>query len=51
VESLILDKAFEIDLKHDVYISPRIVSASVLKDPVWKITPFIKNIERDGVPV
>lgn len=51
VEDIILNIAFEIDLRHDVYISPRIVSQSTLKDPRWKITPFIKNIEREGVPL
>lgn len=51
IEDIILDIAFEIDLKHDVYISPRIVSQSTLKNRLWKITPFIKNIERKGVPL
>ncbi len=51
VESFILDTAFDIDLKYNVYISTRIVSESVLKDTVWRITPFIKKIEREGVLV
>ncbi|MEW6163030.1 MAG: nucleotidyltransferase domain-containing protein [Nitrospirota bacterium] len=51
IEDIILDIAFEIDLKYNVYISPRIVSQTALKDPLWKNTPFIKNVEREGVPV
>ncbi|HIC91138.1 MAG TPA: nucleotidyltransferase domain-containing protein [Syntrophaceae bacterium] len=51
VEDIILDIAFEIDVKHNVYISPGIVSQAVLKHWVWKNTPFIKNIERKGVPL
>jgi predicted nucleotidyltransferase len=51
VENLILDTAFDLDLKYNVYISTRIVSESVLKDPVWRITPFIKKIEQEGVLV
>ncbi len=51
IEDTIMNIAFEIDLRHDVYISPRIVSLSVLKNPVWKITPFIRNIKREGVLV
>ncbi len=49
IEDAIMDIAFEIDLRNGVYISPRIVLQSVLKDPVWKNTPFIKNIQREGV--
>lgn len=49
VEKTIMDTAFELDLKYSVYISPRIVSQSVLKNQVWKNTPFIKNIERQGI--
>lgn len=51
IEDTIMNIAFEIDLKHDVYISPRIVPESVLKNPVWKITPFIKSVKREGVLV
>jgi len=51
VEDLILNAAFELDLKYDVYISPRIVSQSVLKDPLWKNTPFIRTVQREGVLV
>ena len=51
IESAILDIAFELDLKYDVYISPRILPQSVLKDPLWKVTPFLKNIRREGVKV
>jgi predicted nucleotidyltransferase len=51
IEDAILDIAFTLDLKYDVYISPRIVSQSVLRNPLWKITPFIKNVEAKGVPL
>lgn len=48
-EDRVLDIAFDVNLKHDVYISPRVIDAAVLSDPVWKITPFLKAIERDGI--
>jgi len=48
VENRILDIAFELDLKHDVYLSPRIVAESVLKHPVWRNTPFIRHVEHGG---
>lgn len=45
----VLDVAFEVNLAHDVYISPRVIDQSILKDPVWKITPFLQAVEREGV--
>ncbi len=50
-EEAILNAAFEIDLKYDVYVSPRVVPHSVMKDPLWKATPFLKNVRREGVLV
>jgi predicted nucleotidyltransferase len=51
VENAILNAAFEIDLKYDVYVSPRVVSQAVLRDPLWKVTPFFRNVRREGVLV
>lgn len=48
-EDLILDIAFEVNLRHDVYISPRVLDPAVLIDPVWKITPFLQKIEKEGL--
>ena len=47
----IIDVAFKLDLKYGVYISPRVVAEQVLHDPVWKMTPFLQQVERDGVPL
>jgi predicted nucleotidyltransferase len=49
VEDEVLDIAFETNLKHDVYISPRIIDRATLTDPVWRITPFLKSIEKEGI--
>lgn len=51
VDDLILNIAFELDLKYNVCISARIVAQSILKDPLWKSTPFLRNIQREGVLV
>lgn len=51
VEDIIWDAAYEVNLKYDVFISTRIVPLAVLKDPVWSSTPFIRNVEKEGVPV
>ena len=48
-EDLILDLAFEVNLHHDVYISPRVLDPAVLHDPVWRITPFLQTIEKEGL--
>ena len=49
VEDQIIDIAFDVNLKHEVYISPRVVARAVLDDPVWKITPFLQAIAREGI--
>jgi predicted nucleotidyltransferase len=48
-EDQVLDIAFNVNLKHDVYISPRVIDCAVLSDPVWRITPFLKAIEIEGI--
>lgn len=45
----VLDAAFEVNLAHDVYISPRVIGQAVLEDPVWRITPFLEAVEKEGV--
>lgn len=49
IEDQILDIAFDLGLKYGVYISPRVVSVAVLEDPVWKVTPFLRNVDREGL--
>jgi uncharacterized protein len=51
VEDQVLDIAFDINLKHDVYISPRVIDRATLADPVWSITPFLKAIAKEGIPL
>ena len=51
VEDEVLDIAFETNLKHEVYISPRVIDRTTLADPVWSITPFLKAIAREGIPL
>jgi predicted nucleotidyltransferase len=50
IEDQVLDIAFDVNLEHEVYISPRVIGREVLEDPVWKITPFIQELE-NGVPL
>lgn len=45
------DITFNINLKYDVYISPRVVSLETYKNPIFRVTPFIQAIEREGIPI
>lgn len=48
-EDRAIDIAFDINLARDVYISPRVVTADSLRDPVWRTTLFVQTLEREGV--
>ena len=47
----ILDQAFEVNLKHGVYISPRIVGLATFNHPVWRMTPFLRKLRKEGIPL
>ena len=51
VEDGVLDIAFDTNIKHEVYISPRVIDRATLADPVWRITPFFKAIAEEGIPL
>ena len=51
VEDEVLDIAFDTNIKHEVYISPRVIDRVTLADPVWRITPFLKAIAEEGIPL
>jgi len=48
-EDRVIDVAFDVNLAYDLYISPRVVTAASLRDPVWRTTSFVKSVEREGV--
>jgi uncharacterized protein len=48
LENAVLDLAFDVNLAHDVYISPRVIGRRILDDPVWRHTPFIRALETEG---
>jgi hypothetical protein len=48
VEVRVLD-AFDVNFKHEVYISPRVVDRSILSDPVWSVTPFLQALAKEGI--
>ena len=51
VRDAVIDIAFDVNMAHDVYISPRVIPENVLNDPVWRITGFLQAVEREGVPI
>jgi predicted nucleotidyltransferase len=51
IEDQVLDIAFDTNVKHEVYISPRVIDCATLADPVWSITPFLKAIAKEGIPL
>lgn len=51
INDKVIDIAFEVNLKYDVYISPRILPESVFKNLLWRTTPFIQNLEKEAIAV
>ena len=51
IANKIIDVAFEINLKYDVYISPRILPEKVFKNSLWRATPFIQNLQKEAVAI
>lgn len=47
----VIDAAFYANLKWGVYISPRVIGRRVLRDPKWRVTGFVQNLKRDGIPL
>ena len=50
LEDRVLDIAFDVNLAHDVYISPLMIDRSIFDHPVWRITPFLQTVTRETVP-
>ena len=50
-EDLAVDIAFDINVANDLYISPRVVTAESLADPVWRTTLFVQTDTQEGVPL
>lgn len=51
LETRIVDIAFDVNLAFDLYIAPFVVTPGILNHPVWRDTPFIENVLREGRPL
>lgn len=45
----VMRAAFDIGLEFDVFISPRVLPVGLMTAKVWRITPFIRNLKKDGI--
>ena len=48
-EDLAIGIAFDINVASDLSISPRVVTAGSLTDPVWRTTLSVQTVTREGV--
>lgn len=51
LENQVIDIAFDVNLTHGVYISPRVIAATTFRHPVWRHTPFLRHLSRESVRV
>ena len=49
LETRIVDIAFDVNLEFNVFISPSFVTPAILDHPVWRESPFIETVLREGV--
>ena len=51
LEDRVIDIAFDVNVEHCVYLSPRVLTAGILNHTIWRETPFIQNVVRESVPL
>ena len=51
IEDRVLDLAFDVNLAHEVYISPRVIAEATLHDPVWRQTALVQALLHEAVPL
>ena len=51
LEDRAIDIAFDVNLEFGVYISPRTITPGILRDPVWRETPFIRHVAGESIPL
>ena len=49
LETRIVDIAFDVNLEFSVFISPSVVTPAILNHPVWRESPFIETVLREGI--
>jgi uncharacterized protein len=49
LETRIVDIAFDVNIERNVFISPMVITTAILSHPVWRETPFIETVLREGI--
>ncbi len=49
LETRIVDIAFDVNLEFNVFISPVVITPAILSRPMWRETPFIETVLREGI--
>jgi predicted nucleotidyltransferase len=49
LQERIVDIAFDVNVQFDVFISPCVLSPEILNHPVWRETPFIETVLKEGL--
>src|SRR5436309_11290686 len=49
LETRVVDIAFDVNLEFNVFISPSVVTPAILNHLVWRETPFIETVLREGL--
>jgi predicted nucleotidyltransferase len=49
LETRVVDIAFDVNLRFSVFISPSVVTQTIFNHPVWRESPFIETVMREGI--
>lgn len=49
VETRVVDIAFDVNLHFNVFIAPTVLTRTILNHPVWRETPFLETVMREGI--
>src|SRR5206468_12389224 len=49
LETRVVDIAFDVNLEFNVFISPVVITPAILSRPMWRQTPFIETVLREGI--
>lgn len=49
VKNQAIDAAFDVNLEFGVFISPRVVSTRIFSVQLWRMTPFVSNVVKEGI--
>lgn len=51
LEDRVLHIAFEVNLEHEVFLTPLVMDRAVQEHPVWQHTGLLRAVAREGIPL